>query len=185
MKLIIKFIVIFLTFLCIVSCSKRQKENLLTVTSESANDIESEKFEGSILCDTSEVKSEAEEDLSDSNVSFPIIMFSNRELSAETTTTEGTLYLLEEKETTLEEYSVSCLYGKLDKTKGVKRDIDDNTFTYTISSNMEEDIITIQVYGKDGYKATNYVHVVKVINEKGMPVFLLKKNSMGIGNEDS
>lgn len=50
---------------------------------------------------------------------------------------------------------------------------------------MEEDLITIQVFGEDGYRATNYVYVIKVINEKGVPVFILKNNSTGIGNTES
>lgn len=130
MKFKIEFVVIFLTFLCMVSCSKSQEENLLSVTSKFANDMESEKFAESSLCDTYEFESETEADLSDSNVSLPFIMFSNRELTAETTTTEGTLHLPDGEKTILKEYSVSCLHGELDKVKGVKRDITENTFTY-------------------------------------------------------
>lgn len=175
LKFLIKFALIFFTFLCIVSCSKSQEESLLPVTSEFANDTDWEKFEESRLCDTYESESETEPVLSGSNVTLPSIIFSNRELSSETTTTEGTLYLPEGEVSTLKEYSVSCLYGKLDKVKGVKRDINDNKFTYVISSSMEEDLITIQVFGESGYKATNYVYVKKALNEKGMSVFILQK----------
>lgn len=182
LKSIMKSVIIFLTLFCIAACSKSQEEHLFTETNAAANDIESVTIEESALCDIYDF--ENEEDSSDRNVSLPFIMFSDRELSKDTTKTEGTLYFPDGNETTLKEYSVSCLYGKLDKVNGVKRDITDNSFTYTISGNMEEDIITIHVFGEDGYKAANYIYVKKVINEKGMPVFVLKKNSSGIGNAE-
>lgn len=176
-KAVINSIIIFLTFLCMVSCSKSQDESSLTSTSRFERDTDTEQIDERTLDDTFEPESEKELELSDRNVVLPYIMFSNSELSAEITTTDGTLYLSDGEDSTLTEYSVSCLYGYLDKEKGVRRDLADNTFTYTISTNMEEDLITIKVFGEDGYGSTTYFYVKKAFNEKGIPIFKVKKTN--------
>lgn len=176
----IKSVVIFLSFLFIVSCSKNQEERLLSETSECIRDTGLKNVEESSSHNTNEFISETAPDLSIRKVNLPLIAFSNHELSAETTTTEVTLHLRDGEKSILEEYSVSCLYGYLDKAKDIRKDITDNKFTYSISSDMEGDIITIQILGEGGYTAINYIEVKKVLNENGIPIFVMKKNKIDI-----
>jgi len=154
---IILYVLVFLTFSFIISCSRSQEESSFSETSESVSETEPE-------------------DLPVSNVKLPVIMFSNHELSfEELATTEVTVHLLDGEESILREYSVSCIYGYLDEAKEVRKDIADNKFTYSISSDMEEDLITVTIFGEGGYSASSYIEVKKVLNEKGMSVFVIRR----------
>lgn len=43
---------------------------------------------------------------------------------------------------------------------------------------MEEDLITIVVFGEGGYSAITCFEVKKVLNEKGMSVFAIQRSTI-------
>ena len=129
---------------------------------------------------TSSVESESE-DTSANSECYPIITFSKNELSfsgksTSTPVTEGTICFFDEDcaDTDIKEYSVSCIYGLIDKGIETRKNIVDNKFTYSITPNMELDIITIQFFRKSGYTSTFYINVTRQLNSKGEYIYVIQ-----------
>lgn len=122
-KIFLFYVLIFSTFSFIISCSKSQEESSFTGTTEFVSETVPGNLEDSSFSETGEPAGETEpEDSFTGNAALPFIIFGNRELSfTGTSTAEGTVHLLNWEESNLREYSVSCLFGYIDRAKGVKK----------------------------------------------------------------